>query len=29
MHEDFFRVFPGLNRAYGQFFITEKKGPKL
>jgi len=29
MHKDFFRVFPGLNRAYGQFFITEKKGPKL
>jgi len=27
--EDFFRVFPGLNRAYGQFFITERKGPKL
>jgi hypothetical protein len=29
MHKDFFRVFPGLNRAYGQFFITERKGPKL
>ena len=29
MHEDFFKVFPGLNRAYGQFFITERKGPKL
>ena len=27
--EDFFRIFPGLNRAYGQFFITERKGPKL
>ena len=27
--EDFFKVFPGLNRAYGQFFITERKGPKL
>ena len=29
MHEDFFKVFPGLTRAYGQFFITERKGPKL
>ena len=29
LSEDFFRVFPGLNRAYGQFFITERKGPKL
>lgn len=29
MQEDFFKVFPGLNRAYGQFFITERKGPKL
>ena len=29
LHEDFFKVFPGLTRAYGQFFITERKGPKL
>ena len=29
LHEDFFKVFPGLIRAYGQFFITERKGPKL
>ena len=28
-YEDFFKVFPGLTRAYGQFFITERKGPKL
>ena len=27
--EDFFRVFPGLNRAYGEFVITERKGLKL
>ena len=24
-----FEIFPGLTRAYGQFFITERKGPKL
>ena len=29
LYEDFFKVFPGLSRAYGQFFITERKGPKL
>ena len=29
LYEDFFKVFPGLTRAYGQFFITERKGPKL
>ena len=24
-----FEIFPGLHRAYGHFFITERKGPKL
>ena len=29
MHKELFDIFPGLTRAYGQFFITERKGPKL
>jgi len=28
-HSKLFEIFPGLHRAYGQFFITERKGPKL
>jgi len=28
-HSRLFEIFPGLHRAYGQFFITERKGPKL
>ena len=27
--ENLYRIFPGLNRAYGLFYITERKGPKL
>ena len=28
-HSKLFEIFPGLHRAYGHFFITERKGPKL
>ena len=28
-HSKLFKIFPGLHRAYGHFFITERKGPKL
>ena len=28
-HSKLFQIFPGLHRAYGHFFITERKGPKL
>ena len=29
LHSKLFEIFPGLHRAYGHFFITERKGPKL
>jgi hypothetical protein len=29
LFEDFYKVFPGLNRAYGKFTITGKKGEKV